>query len=117
MTGDDSSELERLKIKLAADFKIKDLGTLKYFLRMEFIRSKEGIFVKYVLDLLGEIGLLGCKAAAKPESVVNKEQYQRLVGRLIYLLHTHPNIDFAVSMVSQFMHSPGPKHFDVVVGV
>ena len=75
MTGDDSGELERLKIKLAADFKIKDLGTLKYFLRMEFIRSKEGIFVKYVLDLLGEIGLFGCKAAAKPESVVNKEQY------------------------------------------
>ena len=42
---------------------------LKYFLGMEFARSKEGIFVnqrKYVLDLLGETGLLGCKAVETP---------------------------------------------------
>lgn len=64
MTDDDSEELERLKKRLVADFEIKDLGTLKYFLGMEFARSKEGIFVnqcKYVLDLLNETGLLGCK--------------------------------------------------------
>ena len=102
---------------------------LKYFLGMEFARSKEGIFVnqrKYVLDLLGETGLLGCKAAetpikpnlklqaAKSKNVKSIEQYQRLVGRLIYLSHTRSDIAFAVSMVSQFMHSPGPEHFDVV---
>ena len=61
---------------------------------MEFARSKKGIFVsqrKYVLDLLGEIGLLGCKTAetpiepnlklepAKLKDVVNKDQFQRLV--------------------------------------
>ena len=67
---------------------IKDLGMLKYFLGMEFARSKEGIFVNqrtYVLDPLGEIGLLGCKAetpiepnlksqSAKLEDVENIEQ-------------------------------------------
>ena len=126
-TGDDSIELEGLKKVLANDFEIKDLGTLKYFLGMEFARSKKGLFVsqrKYVLDLLGETGLLGCKAAetpiepnlklqaAKPEEVINKDQFQRLVGRLIYLSHTRPDIAFAVSMVSQFMHSPGPEYFD-----
>lgn len=67
---------------------------------MEFATSKEGIFVnqrKYVLDLLGETGLLGCRATetpmepykklqpAKPEEVKNREQYQRLVGKLTYL--------------------------------
>ena len=45
MTGDDSEELERLKKLLANEFEIKDLGELKYFLRMEFARSKRGIFV------------------------------------------------------------------------
>ena len=48
------------------DFEIKDLGALKYFLGIEFTRSKKGICVsqwKYVLDLLGETGLLGCKVA------------------------------------------------------
>ena len=66
---DDNIELKGLKKVLANDFKIKDLGTLKYFLGMEFARSKKGLFVsqrKYVLDLLREIGLLGCKAAEHP---------------------------------------------------
>lgn len=42
---DDIEELGRLKQKLAAAFEIKDLGTVKHFLGMEFARSKEGIFV------------------------------------------------------------------------
>ncbi|XP_059668772.1 uncharacterized mitochondrial protein AtMg00810-like [Cornus florida] len=90
---DDIEELTRLKKKLTEDFEVKDLGALKYFLGMEFARSREGIFVnqrKYVLDLLNETGLLGCKAAdtpievnlkleaVKPESVVDRERYQRL---------------------------------------
>ena len=115
LTSDDHVEQERLKRVLASDFEIKDLGGLKYFLGMEFSRSKRGIFVsqrKYVLDLLSETGLLGCKAAetpiehnlklqpAKPEEVKKKEQFQRLVGRLIYLSHTRPDIAFAVSVVS-----------------
>ena len=56
LTGNDNKELERLKKVLAKEFEIKNLGNLKYFLGMEFTRSKKGIFVsqrKYVLDLLG----------------------------------------------------------------
>jgi len=43
---------------------------------------------------------------------VDKAQYQRLVGRLIYLSHTRPDIAFAVSMVSQFMHCPFEEHLE-----
>ena len=129
LTGDDETELAALKKRLAKKFQIKDLGVLKYFLGMEFERSKEGIFVnqrKYVLDLLGETGLLGCKMVetpidlnlklqlAKVEEVKDREQYQKLVGKLIYLSHTQPDIAFAVSMVSQFMHSLGAEHFEAV---
>uniref|UniRef100_A0A2N9GQ49 Reverse transcriptase Ty1/copia-type domain-containing protein n=1 Tax=Fagus sylvatica TaxID=28930 RepID=A0A2N9GQ49_FAGSY len=45
LTGDDSAELKKLKERLADEFEIKDLGALKYFLGMEFAKSKEGIFV------------------------------------------------------------------------
>ena len=45
---------------------------------------------------------------------VDKGQYQRLVGRLIYLAHTRPNIGFAVSVVSQFMNHPMEEHMEVV---
>ena len=129
LTGDDCNELEKLKGKLDEEFEIKDLGALKYFLGMEFARSKEGIFVnqrKYVLDLLDETSMLGCKPAETPiepnvklqptkaKNVKDWDRYQRLVGRLIYLSHTRPDIAFLVSMVSQFMHAPRPEHFEVV---
>ena len=73
------------------DFKVKDLGTLKYFLGMKFAISRESIFVnqrKYILDLLEETGLLGCKAIettieanlklnpAKLEDVIEREKFQ-----------------------------------------
>ena len=66
LTGNDCNELEKLKGKLVEKFEIKDLWALKYFLGMKFARSKEGIFVnqrKYVLDLLDEKDMLGCKPA------------------------------------------------------
>ena len=129
ITSDDHLEIKRLKMLLARDFNIKDLGALKYFLGMEFARSRKGIFVsqrKYVLDLLKETRLMGCKAAETPnesnlklqparvEEVIDKDRFQRLVGRLIYLSHTCSDIAFTMSMVSQLMHSPGQHHFDVV---
>ena len=45
----------------------------------------------------------------------NKERYQRLVDKLIYLSHTHPNIAYAISIVNYFMHSSSRYHMDVVV--
>ena len=40
--------------------------------------------------------------------------YQRLVGRLIYLSHTRPNIAYAVGVISQFMHNPKETHLQLV---
>ncbi|KAH9649579.1 protein kinase domain-containing protein [Citrus sinensis] len=122
-------EIERLKRLLTKEFETKDLGSLKYFLRIEVARSRKGIFLsqrKYILDLLKETGMLGCKPSDVPiesnhrlgvstkSSLVNKEQYQSLVGKLIYLCHTCPDITFAVRVVSQFMHSPNVEHVEAV---
>ncbi|KAK3026255.1 hypothetical protein RJ639_041631 [Escallonia herrerae] len=128
---DDSGELDTLKLYLASEFELKDLGALRYFLGMEVARSKSGITVsqrKYVLDLLRDTGMLGCRPAETPMEPnakldieggkdVDSEQYQRLVGKLIYLSHTRPDIAFVVSVISQFMHSPKKKHLDAVYGV
>ena len=46
--------------------------------------------------------------------MVDKGSYQRLVGRLIYLTHTRPDIAFAVSVVSRFMHKPKEMHLKAV---
>jgi hypothetical protein len=53
----------RVKEKLAVDFEIKDLGSMRYFIGMEVARSKNGIVVsqqKYILDLLKETRMNGC---------------------------------------------------------
>ncbi|XP_022857000.1 uncharacterized protein LOC111378063 [Olea europaea var. sylvestris] len=80
---------------------------------MEIARSKIGFSVsqrKYILDLLTETGKVK-KDTGKP---VETDRYQRLVGKLIYLSHTRPDIAFAVSMVIQHMHSPKEAHLEAV---
>ncbi|RVW86979.1 hypothetical protein CK203_043479 [Vitis vinifera] len=54
------------------------------------------------------------KLIVQAEDVVDRDNFQCLIGRLIYLSHTRLDIAFAVSMVSQFMHSPRHEHFNVV---
>ena len=69
LTGDDYEKLEKLKKFLAMEFEIKDLGNLKYFLGMEFVWSKEWIIIsqkKYMLDLLKEKGMIGCRPVETP---------------------------------------------------
>ncbi|XP_047270328.1 uncharacterized mitochondrial protein AtMg00810-like [Capsicum annuum] len=46
---------------------------------------------------------------------VDKGRYQRLVGRLMYLAHRRPDLAYALSIVSQFMHNPGKKHMEEVM--
>ena len=45
---------------------------------------------------------------------MDRGRFQRLVDKLIYLLHTRPDISFAVSCISQFMHALTKKHIVAV---
>lgn len=129
ITGDDIEEISKLRENLFKEFEMKDLGRLKYFLGIEVLRSTQGIFIcqkKYILDLLTETGMLECKPADTPIVVnhglkileevelTDKERYQRLVGKLIYLSHTRLEISYAVGVVSQFMHRPQKDHMEAV---
>ena len=105
-----------LKQLLSKEFEIKDLGQLRFFLRMEVARSSKGISIsqrKYVLDLLKETGTIGCRPVETPidpntkleaqteGTTIDRGMYQRSVGKLIYLTHTQPDISFVV-IVSHF---------------
>ncbi|PRQ56600.1 putative RNA-directed DNA polymerase [Rosa chinensis] len=129
VTCDDLEEIQRLQGQLSSEFEMKDLGSLKYFLGIEVARGKDCIVLsqrKYVLDLLAETGMLDCQPVDTPieqnhrlaeyldQVPTSKARYQRLVGRLIYLSHTRPDLAYAVSVVSQFMHNPSEAHMGAV---
>lgn len=64
ITGNDRTMITEFKTYLASTFPIKDLGIMKYFLGIEMARNPTRIFLcqrKYVLDILTETGLSGCK--------------------------------------------------------
>lgn len=87
---------------------------MRYFLGMGVVCSKKGIIIsqrKYNLGLLKEIGMSGCRPIDTP---IEYNMNQKVVGKLIYLSHTQPNITFVVSLVSQFMHSPQEEHLEAV---
>ncbi|RVW83369.1 Retrovirus-related Pol polyprotein from transposon TNT 1-94 [Vitis vinifera] len=132
VTENDPEERKALQNYLSREFEMKDLGPLKYFLGIEVSRSSEGIFLsqrKYALDLLQETGMSGCqpvntpieeglKLCVEPNQVsTDKGRYQRLVGRLMYLAHTRPDLAYALSVVSQYMHNPGEQHMNAVMRI
>ena len=49
--------------------------------------------------------------------LIDKEKYQKLVGKLIYLSHTRPDISYAVGVVSRFMHLLQIPHMEAVVRI
>ncbi|XP_019194725.1 PREDICTED: uncharacterized protein LOC109188474 [Ipomoea nil] len=130
--GDDVRGVDALKSFLKVKFHTKDLGVLKYFLGIEVVHSKRGIFLsqrKYVLDLLEDSRLLGSKPYETPmdqsvklvtsewELLEDLERYRRLVGKLNYLTITRLDIAFPVSVVSQFMASPTKLHWEAAIRI
>ncbi|XP_050258980.1 uncharacterized mitochondrial protein AtMg00810-like [Quercus robur] len=125
MKSNDVDAINIFKQFLDNKFKHKDLGTLKYFLGLEVARNTKGLSLcqrKYTLELLSEIGLLASKPANIPmeqfakfsnsigEDVPDPALYRRLIGKLLYLTLTWPNICYAVHKLSQFMAAPKVPH-------
>jgi len=130
ITRDDVPEISDLKSHLQQKFQIKDLGLLRYFLEIEVARYKKEISLsqqKYVLDMLSEACMLGCKTANtlidpnlkllldQEELLEGQGRYRRLVSKLNSLTMTRPDIAFPASVVSQFMSASRTSHWDVVV--
>nr|GEW49385.1 ribonuclease H-like domain-containing protein [Tanacetum cinerariifolium] len=135
ITGNCVDEINEFKIYLKSKFNIKDLGSLKYFLGIEVIKIGNDLCLnqrKYCLILLKEYGLLGCKLAStpmEPNSVLpyvptdsdplldNITGYQQLLGKLIYLTHTRPDISYSVHSLAELMHSSFKSYLSCALNV
>ncbi|XP_038885892.1 uncharacterized mitochondrial protein AtMg00810-like [Benincasa hispida] len=102
LSGDDDVEIVKLKAKMAKEFEIKDLGKLRYFLKMEVVQSRDGIVSqrKYTIDLLMETGMTGCKPVDTPVEYNSKlnntsnpapcEEHMIAVARILRYLKGTP---------------------------
>ncbi|CAM8937311.1 unnamed protein product [Rhodiola kirilowii] len=129
LTGTSQLLIDEIKSYIHQLFKIKDLGVLKYFLGLEVARSHDGIFLhqrKYALELLESSNLIDCKPVKTPMELKHRLSlsqapllddpmvYRKLVGKLIYLTITRPDLAYAVHILSQFMQHPTTEHLQAV---
>ena len=106
LTGEDKFIIE-CKKKLAAEFEMKDLGMMHYFLGLEVWKSLDEIFLnqgKYTTEILKRFGMLDCKAMTTPmttnlkllnddtSKVIDATLYRQITGSLMYLTNTRTDI-------------------------
>ncbi|GKV36582.1 hypothetical protein SLEP1_g44695 [Rubroshorea leprosula] len=127
--GNDEEEIARLQEELSIRFDMKNLGELNHFLDLEVENLENGIFItqrNYAEKLVAKFGLkegkkhstsldINTKLRRDEGSLLsNPQPYHALVGNLISLTITRPNIAFSVGLVSRFMQSPRKPHLEAV---
>jgi len=125
-SNDDEELLNEFKRSMKDEFDMTDLGKMRYFLGIEVMQKAVGIFIcqrKYVAELIKRFGmqnynsvcnsiLPGQKVGRDEASVkVDSILYKQMVGSLMYLTATRPNLMFVVSLISRFMANPTELHF------
>ncbi|CAL2249791.1 unnamed protein product [Prunus armeniaca] len=127
-TGSSSQMIEEFRRDMMEHYEMTDLGVLHHFLGMGVIQSKQRIFLhqkKYGQKLVEKFGLKDCKIVATPlamneklskndgSEAADEGEYRQIVGSLLYLTATRPDIMFATSLLARFMHNPTKKHMGI----
>ena len=128
ITGSSISAIATVKTTLHDRFSMTDMGLLHYFLGLEINQSDSGINMtqsKYANDLLVRFKMTDCKPAATPflsgvkledggdTPLVDCTRYRQLVGSLLYLTHSRPDLSYVVGAVSRYMQEPHELHWKV----
>lgn len=125
-TGDDEDMMSNFKSSMMKVFDMTDLGQMRFFLGIEVIQKKDGLFIcqmKYAIEVFKRFGMLESKSVNSPimpgfkisrgdhGTTVDETCFKQLMGgSLMYLTATHPDIMFSVSLSSRYMGKPTKLH-------
>ena len=126
-TGNNVDMFEKFKQSMMLEFDMSVLGMMHYFLGIEVVQSAVGIFItqrKYAREILDRFGMKNCNLVETPTEVglqlvkypeegqkVDNRVFKQIVGSLMYLTTTRPDIMYYVSLVSRYMECPKEIHF------
>jgi len=114
------------KRDLAQEYEMTDIGLMHYYLGMEVWQEPGHIFLgqgKYAADILRRFRMEDCRPMSTPMitnwkqlhasegKLVDPTLYRQLIGSLMYLVNTRPDLCFAVNTLSQFMVEPKSVHW------
>jgi hypothetical protein len=126
VTGTYASAISLVKDIFHDRFSMMDMGPLHFFLGLEISQDAFDIKIsqaKYVRDLLDRFHMTYCKSTPTPflsgirleygwdTPLVDNTLYRKLVGSLLYLTHTCPDISYAIGEVSRYMQEPHDLHW------
>lgn len=119
------SMCEEFKKSMMLEFDMSDLGKMRYFLGVEVLQNSDGIYVsqrKYAHEVLERFGMnnsnlvknpiVPCCKLSKDEkgAKVDASVFKQVVGSLMYLTATRPDLMYGVSLISRFMSCPTEQH-------
>jgi hypothetical protein len=125
LTGSNTQLLTQLKGHLHQSFRTHDLGPIQRYLGVQFERNPTGLRMhqtEYALSILQQFGMEHCNPSYTPlpeglllskhstTPLVDATLYRTLVGKLLFLTKTRPDISHAVGVVSRFMQDPQESH-------
>ncbi|GJS00076.1 retrovirus-related pol polyprotein from transposon TNT 1-94 [Tanacetum coccineum] len=111
------------------EFEMSMMGEVNFFLGLQIKQMKDGIFFnqfKYIKEMLMKFGLEDSKPMKTPMSSntklmkdeecesVDSTKYRGMIGSLLYLTESRPDIMFSVCLSSRFQKDPKTSHLEAV---
>jgi len=114
---------------MASEFEMSTIRELSYFLGLQIKQMKNGTFVsqgKYIKDMLKKFGMGDTKAISTPMgtngnldsdasgNIVDQKMYRSMIGSILYVTASRPNVMFSVCMCARFQASPRESHLKAI---
>ncbi|WRX08494.1 Reverse transcriptase [Theobroma cacao] len=115
--------------KMQGEFEMSMMGELKYFFSLQIKQSEERIFInqeRYIHDMLKKFDMLKLKSISTPMSTstkldigekrkdVDQKLYKCMIGSLLYLTASRPDIQFSVCLCDRFQSQPKESQLTAV---